>query len=667
MINPNIAKKMSDRNLGISGRIKLPKFGNRLVLSSLVAAVLALLMPSLVGQEQDSPESVKAVFPKGQSYSPYAGRDYPTRVYWGDTHLHTSLSMDAGAFGCRLLPKDAYLFAKGNGITSSTGQRVRLSRPLDFLVVTDHSDNMGFFPDLFAGKSELLADPRGRQWYDMIQAGKGAEAAIQIIGTFSQGTFPKSLIYTPSSIAYRSAWEDTVKAAEEANDPGKFTAFIGYEWTSNTGGNNLHRNIVFRDNGDKATEVIPFTTQKPWGSDNPRDLWKWMAAYEEKTGGQVLAIAHNGNLSNGRMFPVIESFTGKPIDREYAETRAQRERIYEVTQIKGDGETHPFLSPNDEFANFERWDKGNLDLSEIKRKEMLEFEYGRAALRNGLKLEQELGVNPYKFGLIGSTDAHTGLAAVEENNFWGKTSSSEPNPTRASHPFVKAPGGGAVIMGWEQTSSGYAGVWATENTREALFDAMQRKEVYATTGPRMIVRMFGGWDFEAKDAQSRTPAEVGYTKGVPMGGDLRSAPAGKSATFLAAALKDPFGANLDRIQIIKGWLDSEGETHEKIYDVAVSGDRKIGPDGRCTTPVGDTVDVPNATYTNTIGASELITAWKDPEFDASQRSFYYVRVLEIPTPRWTAFDAKFYGIKMPPEVPMEIQERAYTSPVWYTP
>ena len=340
--------------------------------------VISLLPHSLLGQEpsgrslslfgeQDSPDAVKAVFPKAPPYSPYAGRGYPTRVYWGDTHLHTSVSMDAGAFGCTLLPKDAYFFAKGNEVTSSTGQRVRLSRPLDFLVVADHSDNMGLFPDLFAGKPELLADPQGRRWYDMIQSGKGADAAAEIVVAFSQGKFPKALIYSPSSSAYRSAWEDTVKAAEEANEPGKFTAFIGYEWTSNTGGNNLHRNIIFRDSGDKATQVMPFTVQAPWGSDNPRDLWKWMTAYEEKTGGQVLAIAHNGNLSNGRMFPIIESFTGKPIDREYAATRAQRERIYEVTQIKGDGETHPFLSPNDEFANFERWDKGNLDLSEAKK------------------------------------------------------------------------------------------------------------------------------------------------------------------------------------------------------------------------------------------------------------------------------------------------------------
>ncbi len=310
---------------------------------------------------------------------------------------------------------------------------------------------------------------------------------------------------------------------------------------------------------------------KPEGSDNPRDLWKWMAAYEEKTGGEVLAIAHNGNLSNGRMFPVVESFTGKPIDREYAEQRAHWERLYEATQIKGDGEAHPFLSPNDEFAAFERWDKGNLDLSELKKNEMLEHEYARSASKNGLKLGQELGTNPYQFGMIGSTDSHTGLATADQDNFFGKTSSSEPSPTRASHPFVKTDK--AAIMGWEQVASGYAAVWATDNTRDAIFDAMQRRETYATTGPRMVVRFFGGWDFEAKDAMNRMPASIGYTKGVPMGGELSDAPDGKSPTFLVAALRDPIGANLDRVQVVKGWLDKGGELHEKVYDVVWSGDR----------------------------------------------------------------------------------------------
>jgi Protein of unknown function (DUF3604) len=390
-----------------------------------------------------------------------------------------------------------------------------------------------------------------------------------------------------------------------------------------------------------------------------------MAMCEEKTGAEILALAHNGNLSNGRMFPIIESFNGKRIDREYAENRVRWEPLYEATQIKGDGETHPFLSPNDEFANFERWDKGNLDLTELKKPEMLEFEYARSALKNGLKMEAELGVNPYKFGLVGSTDAHTALAAVGEDNFFGKTASSEPSATRATHPFVKTDK--AVIMGWEQTASGYAAVWATENTREAIFDAMKRRETYATTGPRMVVRFFGGWNFEPSDANNRLPARIGYAKGVPMGGDLSDAPKGKAPSFLVAALKDPIGANLDRMQIIKGWLGKDGQTQERIYDVAVSGGREIDASGRAKASVGNTVDVANATWSNTIGAGEMITVWKDPDFDPALRAFYYVRVIEIPTPRWTAYDAKYYGVKMPSEVPMTTTERAYTSPIWYTP
>jgi Protein of unknown function (DUF3604) len=614
-----------------------------------------------IGQLDEA--TAERVAPK-PSYSPYAGRNYPTRPFFGDTHLHTSASFDAGAFGCRLGPRDGYRLARGEEVRASTGQQVKLSRPLDFLVVADHSDNMGFFPDLLAGKPELLANETGRGWYELIQSGRGAEAAVDIIKQFSTGTFPKDLVYAPGTRAYRSAWHDTIAAAEEFNDPGRFTAFIGFEWTSNTNGNNLHRNVIFRDGGDHARQVEPFTTMKPFGSDDPRDLWKWMADYEARTGGSMLAIAHNGNLSNGRMFPIIESFTGKPIDLAYAENRSRWERLVEATQMKGDGETHPLLSPNDEFANFEKWDKGNLDLSEAKRPEMLEFEYVRSALKNGLKLEKSLGVNPYKFGLVGSTDAHTALAAAEEDNFFGKVTSSEPSPTRAEHVFIKT--GQRVIMGWEVSSSGYAAVWAQENTRESIWDAMHRRETYATTGSRMIVRFFGGFDFAAEDAHNRMPAAIGYRKGVPMGGDLKAAPAGKSASFLVAAMKDPIGANLDRIQIVKGWMDSADVLHERVYDVVWSGDRKPGADGKLPA-VGNTVDVKNATWTNTIGAPELITTWVDPDFDPKERAFYYVRVLEIPTPRWTAYDAKRFGVTMPPEVPMSTTERAYTSPIWYTP
>jgi len=613
-----------------------------------------------------SEEGLRNAFPAQKHYSPYAGRNFPTQVFWGDTHVHTALSMDAGAFGARLLPEDAYRFGRGEELTSSTGLRVKLSRPLDFLVVADHSDNMGFFPRLLEGDPALLADPTGKRWYELIQQGgrSGVQVATEIIVAFSQGTFPEALASLPGSPAYRSTWEETIKAAEKYNEPGRFTAFIGYEWTSNTAGNNLHRVLIYRDGGDRAGIMDPYTTQKPLGSDNPRDLWKWMETYADKTGGRVLAIAHNGNLSNGIMFPLVESFTGRPVDREYAENRARWEPLYEVTQIKGDGETHPFLSKNDEFADYETWDQGNLDLSVIKENEMLQYEYARSALQLGLELEERLGVNPYKFGLIGSTDSHTALATAEEENFFGKHSGAEPSPERWKHPMAQV--GDRKYEGWSMVSSGWAAVWAKENTREALFDAMMRKETYATTGSRILVRFFGGWDFTQADAQSRLPAEAGYTKGVPMGGDLRAAPAGKAPNFLVAALKDPLSGNLDRIQIIKVWLDRNGGRQEKVYDVAWSGDRRPGADGKLPA-VGDTVDVANATWTNTIGAVELITVWTDPDFDPTLRASYYSRVIEIPTPRWTAYEAKRFDITMSPEVPMTTQERAYTSPIWYTP
>jgi hypothetical protein len=632
-------------------------------------ALVALALVALPAAAQDPippAETLEGGFPAQEHFSPYAGRSFPTNVYWGDTHLHTGMSMDAGAFGARLDPDDAYEFAKGEELTSSTGLKVKLSRPLDFLVVADHSDNMGFFPRLYEGDPQMLADPTGKKWYEMVQAGgqKGVEAAVEIIVAFSQNEFPPALASVPGTPAYRSAWEVALKAAEKHNDPGRFTAFIGYEWTSNDSGMNLHRVVVYRDGADLAGRVEPYTTLPPLGSPNPRDLWKWMEGYEDKTGGQLLAIAHNGNLSNGIMFPMIESFTGKPVDLEYAETRARWEPLYEATQIKGDGETHPFLSPNDEFADYETWDQGNLDLSEVKEDEMLQYEYARSALQIGLQLEQKLGVNPYKFGMIGSTDSHTALATAQEDNFFGKHSGAEPGPKRWEHPMAEV--GDKKYEGWAMVSSGLAAVWARENTREALFDAMERKETYATTGSRMLVRFFGGWDFTKADVQSRLPGAIGYRKGVPMGSDLPKAPAGKAPTFLVAALKDPLSGNLDRVQIVKGWVDGSGERQEKVYNVAWSDERKLGADG--TLPaVGNTVDVKNATWTNTIGAPELIEVWTDPDFDPALPAVYYARVIEIPTPRWTAYEAQRFGVDIPDEVPMVTQERAYTSPIWYTP
>jgi hypothetical protein len=571
--------------------------------------------------------------------------------------------MDAGAFGNRLGLDEAYRFARGEEVESTSGGPVRLSRPLDFLVIADHSDNMGFFPDMFAGAEHILSDPTGKDWYERVKSGDGVSVALELIGLFSQGEFPEALIYRPDSQPYKDAWARTVDAAERFNDPGKFTAFIGYEWTSLVRGNNMHRVVVYKDGGDKGGAMVPYTTMAPEGSTNPRDLWTWMEGYEETTGGNVLAIAHNGNLANGIMFPVELQNDGKAVDISYVERRARWEPLYEVTQIKGDGETHPLLSPGDEFADYETWDIGNLDVSEAKTDAMLAGEYAREALKRGLELEARLGTNPYKFGMIGSTDSHTSLAAVQEDNFFGKHSGAEPGPERMTHPFMSNENG--TIMGWQQVASGLAAVWARDNTREALFEAMERKEVYATTGSRLSVRFFGGWEFTEKDLNNRQPAFAGYEKGVPMGADLPPRDGSKAPSFMVYALRDTIGANLDRIQIVKGWQEGD-KTMEKVYDVVWSGERKPGKDGKLP-PVGDTVDAKTASWSNTIGASELGTVWTDPDFDPDRRAFYYARVLEIPTPRWTTHDAFRFGIDIPEGAPVSTQDRAYTSPIWYTP
>jgi hypothetical protein len=609
---------------------------------------------------------IEGVYP-GKTYSPYAQRNFPSRVYWGETHLHTGLSLDAGLFGNILGPEDAYRFARGEEIKSSTGLPVKLGRPLDWLAVTDHTDAMGLATDIQKG---ILAVPKGREWHEGFKKGGQAagKAAFDLITHFAQMKLPEQMLkdYAPGSRVTNNVWDRIVDAAEKYNEPGRFTALIGFEWTSVPKGMNLHRNVILRDGSMRAKQVVPLTTQPPFGTTDPLDLYKWLGNYEKKTNGQAFALAHNGNLSNGWMFPIDKTYAGGKVDSNYVEQRARWEPLYEMTQMKGDGETHPYLSPNDEFADYETWDKGNLDLTELKKNEMLAGEYAREGLKRGLMLEQKLGTNPYKFGMVGATDSHTGLATAEEENFFSKSVSVEPSKTRVNHPFIKSKLG--VIEGYEPVASGYQGVWATENTRAAIFDAMLRKETYATTGPRIPVRFFGGWDFTDNDLRSRAPAFVGYEKGVPMGGDLTAAPKGKKApTFMVYALRDPVGANLDRIQIVKGWLDKNGKAHERVYDVAVSDGRKIDKDGRCKTPVGNTVDIEAANWTNTIGASELATVWTDPDFDPKQKAFYYARVIEIPTPRWVLYDKVRFGAEIPKEAKLIHQERAYTSPIWYTP
>ena len=605
-----------------------------------------------------------AKFHKEPGYSPYAGRRYPERAYFGDEHVHTGWSADAGASGTTLGPEEATRFARGEEVTSTSGQPAKLSAPLDWVAITDHSDGMGVIAEIKGGNPELMQDTTLKRWHDLMASGdltKGKQAASEMVRAQADNKLPPAVMDPKFA---KSVWDKNIAIAEKYNEPGRFTAFIGYEWTSNAGGgDNLHRNVIYRDGKDKAEQALPYTT---FQSENPEDLWKWMAAWEQKTGGKLLAIPHNGNLSNGRMF-ALSTFDGNPMSKAWAEERMRWEPLFEFLQFKGQSESHPTLSPADEFAKgYELWDVGNLAMVP-KKPGMINTEYLREALKNGLKVDQDLGANPFKYGIAGGTDTHNGLTAAEEDNFFAKFPVMEPNPERWNEDASKQAGQPLTIKGWQVTAGGYTAVWATGNTRAELWDAMKRKETYGTSGPRMTVRFFGGWDFSQDDV-SRSPAVAGYAKGVPMGADLPAAPPGaKAPSFLMAALKDPRTGNLDRIQIIKGWLGKDGKPQEKIVDVVWGdADRRRVVNGKLT-PVGNTVDVARATWTNTIGDPELIGVWTDPEFDPAVRAFYYVRVLEIPTPRWTAYDAAYFKVKMGPDVQMTTQERAYTSPIWYTP
>ena len=628
-------------------------------------------------------------------YSPYVDQQYPPNVYWGDTHLHTNLSVDAYNFSNRSLgPEEAYRFAKGEAVIANNGMVTKLRRPLDFLVIADHASNAGVMQGLETKNARLLASPLAQEWASKLQAidavaGKNPEEFMDLSMKLFNGGFTEGV--AGDDIFRHSVWKENAVLADTHNDPGKFTAFIGYEWTEVL--YNLHRVVVFKDDSVKAGQVIPFSQ---FDSNDPERLWDYLKDYEEKTAGEVIAIPHNGNLSYGFMF-ALEDAKGKPLSAKYAKTRSRWEPLFEATQNKGDSETHPVLSPEDSFADFETSSAGDLkegshpvewrkdlnlnhyaswvdksvSLREGNPSAMRQFEYARSGLKLGLQQQVKIGVNPFKFGLIGSTDSHTSLSAAEEYNFWGKLSWEEPFINRVTGTWRGAEPDKEVPKksweNWKTNAAGYAAVWAEENTRESLFAAMKRKEVYASTGPRMTVRFFGGWDFETDDASSPDLAGIGYGKGVAMGGDLVNAPNEKSPKFLIRAVKDPDGANLDRVQVIKGWHDAQGELHEKIYDVALSDDRKPNWRGKVK-PVGNTVDIPSASYKNTIGDPELSVVWQDPNFNRDELAFYYVRVLEIPTPRWTAYDAKFFSLKdLPDEIPMVTQERAYTSPIWYTP
>jgi uncharacterized protein DUF3604 len=589
---------------------------------------------------------------------PHVGKDYPTRVYWGDTHVHTKLSVDAFGWGSTLSPEDAYRYALGHVVAGPGGVRMQLRRPLDFLVVADHAENLGLFAELEAGNQALLATEAGAQWYE-----KYVEA-LPVLNAYRRSKKPhdsakRSVFFGAmrvqiSDAAFRrSVWERVARTADRYNEPGKFTAFIGYEWTPVQ--ILLHRVVVFKDGAAKASALPPFSQLD---STRPEDLWAHLDSYGRKTGGEVIAIPHNSNLTRGHMF-ILEDSDGKAFTREYAQIRKRWEPLVEVTQMKGDSETHPELSPTDEFADYERqfaFFGNTLDRGR-------QYEYARSALKLGLGQEATLGVNPFKFGMIGSSDSHTALSSVDSSNYWAAV----PYPPEAvvNRNPTPLPGQKAYHIA-SQNVAGYAAIWARENTREALFEAMKRREVYATTGSRIELRFFGGWNYEKSDALKPNLAVTGYTKGVPMGGDLTNAPEGRAPSFLIRAVKDPEGANLDRLQVVKGWRDAHGELHERVFNVALSNGRRETKDGRVP-PVGSTVDIKDASYTNAIGDPELAVVWRDPDFNQQELAFYYARVIEIPTPRWTAYYAKDLGVEMPSEVPMVTQGRAYSSPIWYTP
>jgi hypothetical protein len=628
---------------------------------------LGLALGFLIGPRCVAAQELIGLTPHPEvDYSPYAEHDFPNQVFFGDTHLHTAYSADAGLVGATTTPDDAYRFAKGATVTSSNGVPARLQRPLDFLVVADHAENLGLRIALDEENEEVLATEWGRGLYELYSDGT-AEALAQAY-IYWGNAFALSDDRTGDPLSATSLqetmWRRLTEAAERHDNPGAFTALIGFEWTSGPNGNNLHRVVMLRDGKQIADQILPFSA---YDSEDPEDLWDWLEAYETSTGGRVLAMPHNGNLSNGLMFDDV-GFSGAPLDAAYAERRMRWEPVYEVTQMKGDGEAHPLLSPDDAFADYGTWDTGSFG-PELKKPDMLPREYAREALKRGLAYEAALGVNPFKFGMAGATDSHTALATTTEDNFFGKVTLVEPtaDPVR----FEEQITGRATpddptddIVHAQALAAGLAAVWARENTREAIWDAFARKEVFATTGTRIRVRVFAGTEFTEDDLYRSDFAAHGYAAGVPMGGDLTAL--SEAPKLMVRALRDPDGANLDRVQVVKGWLDARGETHEMVYDVACS-DRRTVVDGSCDAEVGSTVDVETATFTNRIGEPFLEAFWEDPDFDPSRRAFYYVRVLEIPTPRWTTYDAAFFGIDLPDGVPIEHQERAYTSPIWYTP
>lgn len=569
-------------------------------------------------------------------------------AYFGQTHSHTSWSLDAYIIGNHVTgPAEAYQFSMGLPVKHTAGFDVKLKRPLDFHAVTDHAEYMGMV--------RLANDPTSALSKQPIAAKLkvGSQADIKRVFEWLAGSLAKQEpikeLLDPSTAG--TVWKENVSIADKYYKPGTFTTFVAYEWTSAPNSRNMHRNVIFKDS--RKVSPLPFTAMD---SQYPNDLWNWMDG-QRKAGNELLAISHNANLSDGIMFPVEQDYKGSPIDAAWARQRMLNEPLTEMIQIKGASETHPTLSPNDEFANFQIM---SFLLGKDNSTSRPNGSYIREAYQNGVAMQQARGYNPYKMGVVGASDSHNTVISYTASDFFGQHGALDASAKDRMKNAVES--GMSVV---ETGTSGLGGVWAEENTRESIFAAMQRKETFATSGVRIRVRMFGGWDFRADVLKQKDWAATGYAHGVPMGGDL-PAPKAKSPSFIVWAVKDPDDANLDRIQIVKGWTKS-GQIFEKVYDVAWSGDRK--PDAKTgkVPEVGNTVDVKNASYTNTIGSVELKTVWSDPDFDPSLDAFYYVRVLQIPTPRWTTYDAKTVGMEPLSNVPTTQQERAWGTPIWYTP
>lgn len=630
------------------------------------------------------------------TFAPLHAQEYPDELLWGDTHLHTNLSVDAYFLANRSADADtSYRFAKGEPVIHPYHRaRVQLRTPLDFLAVTDHGELLGVpYRLLSVGDERLTRTRLGARLKQLAEAGRGEDAfglfvlAINAAGATEQERSPKvgllkllrwkfkalSSVTDPAAQAsawlhgdptlledldqpdiIQTSWEANIDAAEKHYRPGKFTTFIGWEYSPTPDGSNLHRVVFTPASGAVAKTFLPFSANQ---SPDPAGLWRWLAETKEKTGADFVAIPHNSNISKGRMFAATD-FEGRPMTPELAKLRAEWETVAEVTQIKGTSETHPLLSPSDEFAGFEFFNR--LIESRVNAQQtptVTPGDYVRSALKTGIELEGSLGVNPFKLGMIGSTDSHSGLSSTEENNFMGKMAIDSTPENKAK--------GFAGVSGWEMSASGLAAVWARENNREEIAAAFKRREVYGTTGPHISLRFFGGYGFAPEDAAARDIAATGYAKGVPMGGDLTRASDGRAPSFLVRAVKDPLDGNLDRVQIVKGWLATDGKALEKVFDVAWS-PRAEAIDGKLP-PVGDTVDRATAKYENSIGAVELAIVWTDPEFEPAARAFYYVRVLQIPTPRNSLYDSVALGEPHPEGYNAAIQERAYSSPIWYTP